>query len=155
MAKKVAVLGAGSWGSVLASLLDENGSDVKLWSYNPTQVKELNEQHTNKRYIKDFTFAESLVATNDLSEAIDGVDYILFVVPTQVTRSVAKQVAKFWPIETKRLILSMLRKELKRRLIYGSLKCWLKKLPQVIVTRSRSFPGQVRLRMSLPMTLPW
>ncbi|KRK90027.1 NAD(P)H-dependent glycerol-3-phosphate dehydrogenase [Lentilactobacillus sunkii] len=93
MAKKVAVLGAGSWGSVLASLLDENGSDVKLWSYNPQQVKELNEQHTNTKYIKNFTFSDSLVATNDLKEAIDGVDYILFVVPTQVTRSVAKQVA--------------------------------------------------------------
>ncbi len=95
MSKKIAVLGAGSWGSVLASLLDENGSDVKLWSYNPDQVKEFNTDHTNSKYIKDFTFSDSIIAYNDLAEAIDGVDYILFVVPTQVTRSVAKQVAKF------------------------------------------------------------
>lgn len=94
MSKKIAVLGAGSWGSVLASLLDENGSDVKLWSYNPDQVKEFNTDHTNSKYIKDFTFSDSIIAYNDLAEAIDGVDYILFVVPTQVTRSVAKQVAK-------------------------------------------------------------
>ncbi|EHO52347.1 NAD(P)H-dependent glycerol-3-phosphate dehydrogenase [Lentilactobacillus kisonensis] len=94
MSKKVAVLGAGSWGSVLASLLDENGSDVKLWSYNASQVKEFNEKHTNSKYIKNFTFSNSITAYNDLAEAIDGVDYILFVVPTQVTRSVAKQVAE-------------------------------------------------------------
>lgn len=93
MGKKIAVLGAGSWGSVLASLLDENGSDVKLWSYNPGQVKEFNERHTNSKYIKNFTFSESIVATNDLAEAVDNVDYILFVVPTQATRSVAEQVA--------------------------------------------------------------
>ncbi|GHP15150.1 glycerol-3-phosphate dehydrogenase [NAD(P)+] [Lentilactobacillus fungorum] len=94
MSKKVAVLGAGSWGSVLASLLDENGSNVKLWSYNAEQVKEFNEKHTNSKYIKNLTFSSSIVAYHDLAEAIDGVDYILFVVPTQVTRSVAKQVAE-------------------------------------------------------------
>ncbi len=94
MANKIAVLGAGSWGSVLASLLDENGAEVKLWSYNPQQVKEFNQTHTNPRYIKNFTFSTSIVAYSDLKEAIQGVDYLLFVVPTQVTRSVAKQVAQ-------------------------------------------------------------
>lgn len=94
MTKEIAVLGAGSWGSVLASILDENGSNVKLWSYNKEQVKEFNESHTNTKYIKNFTFSDSIKAYNDLGEAIEDVDYILFVVPTQVTRSVAHQVAE-------------------------------------------------------------
>lgn len=94
MAEKVAILGAGSWGSILASVLDENGSEVRIWSYNPEQVKELNEQHTNKRYVKDYTYSESIVAYSDIEAAIEGVDDILFVVPTQVTRSVARQVAE-------------------------------------------------------------
>ncbi|MDT7015030.1 NAD(P)H-dependent glycerol-3-phosphate dehydrogenase [Levilactobacillus namurensis] len=92
MSEKIAVLGAGSWGSILASVLDENGHDVRLWSYNPKQVEELNTQHTNSRYIKDFTFSSSLVAYADLATAIDGVDAILFVVPTKAVRSVAHQV---------------------------------------------------------------
>ncbi|AQW21850.1 glycerol-3-phosphate dehydrogenase [Lentilactobacillus curieae] len=94
MTSKIAVLGAGSWGSVLASVLDENGHDVRLWSYNKEQVDLFNSTHTNPHYIKDHTFSKTLVAYNDLAEAIDGAEYILFVVPTQVTRSVAKQVAE-------------------------------------------------------------
>ncbi|AYM03763.1 NAD(P)H-dependent glycerol-3-phosphate dehydrogenase [Levilactobacillus yiduensis] len=93
MSEKIAVLGAGSWGSILASVLDENGHDVRLWSYNPKQVEELNTQHTNTHYIKDFTFSPSLVAYSDLASALDNVDAILFVVPTKAIRSVAAQVA--------------------------------------------------------------
>ena len=40
MSEKIAVLGAGSWGSILASVLDENGHDVRLWSDNPKQAEE-------------------------------------------------------------------------------------------------------------------
>ena len=54
MAEKIAVLGAGSWGSVLANMLTENGHDVTLWSRNEEQVKQLNTEHTNPRYMKDF-----------------------------------------------------------------------------------------------------
>ncbi|CAJ1226625.1 NAD(P)H-dependent glycerol-3-phosphate dehydrogenase [Levilactobacillus zymae] len=93
MSEKIAVLGAGSWGSILASVLDENGHDVRLWSYNPKQVEELNTQHTNSHYIKNFTFSKSLVAYADMASALDGVDAILFVVPTKAVRSVAHEVA--------------------------------------------------------------
>lgn len=89
MSEKIAVLGAGSWGSILANLLDENGSEVSLWSYNPDQVKELNEKHTNTHYIKDFTFSETLKAYSDLKQALEGATTVLFVVPTKAVRSVA------------------------------------------------------------------
>lgn len=94
MTEKVAILGAGSWGSILASVLDENGSEVRLWSYKPEQVKEFNEKHTNKRYVKDYTYSESIVAYSSIEETIEGADDILFVVPTQVTRSIARQVGE-------------------------------------------------------------
>ncbi|MFC6180424.1 NAD(P)H-dependent glycerol-3-phosphate dehydrogenase [Lactiplantibacillus daowaiensis] len=92
MAEKIAVLGAGSWGSVLANLLDENGNDVRLWSNNPDQVAELNEKHTNEHYVHDFHYSESLKAYTDLDAALDGVAAILFVVPTGAIRIVAQQV---------------------------------------------------------------
>lgn len=92
MVKKIAVLGAGSWGSVLANLLVENGHDVALWTHDPKQIPEINEQHTNAHYLGDFKFHESLHATADLNEAIQHADVILFVVPTNAVRSVAEQV---------------------------------------------------------------
>ncbi|WP_261810203.1 NAD(P)H-dependent glycerol-3-phosphate dehydrogenase [Levilactobacillus humaensis] len=94
MSEKIAVLGAGSWGSILASVLDENGNDVRLWSYNPKQVEELNTEHTNSHYIKDFKFSPSLVAYSDLASALKDVQTILFVVPTKAIRSVAGEVAE-------------------------------------------------------------
>ncbi|ETY75284.1 glycerol-3-phosphate dehydrogenase [Lactiplantibacillus fabifermentans T30PCM01] len=93
MTEKIAVLGAGSWGSILANLLDENGNEVRLWSYSPAQVAELNDHHTNERYVHDFHYSESLTAYSDLAAALDGVAAILFVVPTKAIRSVAQQVA--------------------------------------------------------------
>ncbi|TPR17728.1 NAD(P)H-dependent glycerol-3-phosphate dehydrogenase [Apilactobacillus timberlakei] len=92
MVEKVAVLGAGSWGSMLANILSENGNEVHLWSYKPAQVEELNNKHTNTKYIENFTYSKDLVAYSDMKEAINGADDILFVVPAQVTRSIAQKV---------------------------------------------------------------
>ena len=51
MTEKIAVLGAGSWGSTLATVLVENGHDVKLYTNIPAQADELNEKHTNEHYM--------------------------------------------------------------------------------------------------------
>ncbi|KID41673.1 NAD(P)H-dependent glycerol-3-phosphate dehydrogenase [Fructilactobacillus fructivorans] len=91
MTEKIAVLGAGSWGSMLADILVENGHEVRVWSKSKEQVDELNTKHTNSHYIKDFTFPTKMKAYADMSEALDGVDDILFIVPSQATRSVARQ----------------------------------------------------------------
>ena len=54
MTEKIAVLGAGSWGSTLATVLVENGHDVKLYTNIPAQADELNEKHTNEHYMPGF-----------------------------------------------------------------------------------------------------
>lgn len=89
MGEKVAVLGAGSWGSVLANMLVENGHDVKLWSRDPEQVEALNEWHINPQYMKDFKYNQKLIATNDMDEAVRGAKYVLVVIPTKGLREVA------------------------------------------------------------------
>lgn len=91
MVKKVAVLGSGSWGSILANMLVENGNKVVAWTNMEEQAKELNEKHTNEHYVPGFTYEKDLVATTDLEVALDGVDAVLFVVPTKVMRLVAQQ----------------------------------------------------------------
>ena len=94
MNNKVAVLGAGSWGSILANLLVGNGDDVRLWSRDPEQVATLNEWHINPQYMKDFKYSKELKATNDMKEAVDGADYVLIVIPTKGLRQVAGKLNK-------------------------------------------------------------
>ncbi|XIF20467.1 MAG: NAD(P)H-dependent glycerol-3-phosphate dehydrogenase [Acetilactobacillus jinshanensis] len=88
--EKVSVLGAGSWGSMLANLLYENGYHVSMWSIDPKQVKELNTKHTNERYMKGFVYPKGLVTYNDMNQAVKGADDVFVVVPAQATRSTAK-----------------------------------------------------------------
>ncbi len=89
MAEQIAVLGAGSWGSVLANMLVENGHQVKLWSRNKEQVDQLNNDHVNPRYMHDFTYSTDLVATNDMTAAVKGATVVLIVIPTKGIRQVA------------------------------------------------------------------
>ncbi|GKQ43045.1 glycerol-3-phosphate dehydrogenase [NAD(P)+] [Companilactobacillus sp. RD055328] len=90
---KVAVLGAGSWGTILANLLVGNNHEVKLYGNNQQCVDEINNEHTNKHYLPEFSINEKLTATTDLKEAVKDVDIVLFVIPTQVIREVAKKLA--------------------------------------------------------------
>ena len=89
----IAVLGPGSWGTALSQVLNDNGHEVRIWGNIPDQIDEINTQHTNKRYFKDTVLDEKIVAYHDLAEVLKGVDAVLFVVPTKVTRLVAQQVA--------------------------------------------------------------
>ncbi|MCK1238999.1 NAD(P)H-dependent glycerol-3-phosphate dehydrogenase [Streptococcus uberis] len=92
--KKIAILGPGSWGTALAQVLNDNGHQVCLWGDSQEQIDEINQKHTNTRYFKDIVIDEKIKATTDLKEALKDANAILFVVPTKVTRLVAKQVAE-------------------------------------------------------------
>ena len=92
--KKILVLGPGSWGTALSQVLNDNGHDVRIWGNNPQQISEINTKHTNTLYFKDVVLDSKIVGYDDLSLALADVDAILFVVPTSVTRLVAKQVAQ-------------------------------------------------------------
>ena len=89
----VAILGPGSWGTALAQVLNDNGHDVRIWGNVPEQIDEINDKHTNSRFFKDLVLDENIKAYKDLSQTLAGVDAVLFVVPTKVTRLVAQQVA--------------------------------------------------------------
>ena len=92
MAEKIAVMGAGSWGSVLANLLVENGYDVTDWSRDVEQAQQLNDNHVNPSYMPHLNDHEKLRATGDMEAALQGADVVLMAIPTGGLREVARKV---------------------------------------------------------------
>ncbi|MER2064277.1 MAG: NAD(P)H-dependent glycerol-3-phosphate dehydrogenase [Alkalibacterium sp.] len=91
MGSKLAVLGAGSWGSALANVLHENGHHVSIWTRDETQKNEINMNHTNAHYLPEFKFPKDIKATIDLKKAVKDVEAIVIVIPTSGIRELAKQ----------------------------------------------------------------
>ncbi|MCR4716672.1 MAG: NAD(P)H-dependent glycerol-3-phosphate dehydrogenase [Lachnospiraceae bacterium] len=94
--KKIAVLGAGSWGTALAMLLDENGHSVTIWSIDPREVEMLNTKHEQEDKLPGVKLSETISVTGDLEEAVTAKDILLFAVPSVFVRGTAKSVAKFY-----------------------------------------------------------
>ncbi|MRG86414.1 NAD(P)H-dependent glycerol-3-phosphate dehydrogenase [Salinibacillus xinjiangensis] len=88
---KVAVLGAGSWGTALALVLGDNQHEVRLWTHRKEQAKEINETHMNERYLKGIELPKQITAYHDLQKAINDVEAIVLVVPTKAIREVCQQ----------------------------------------------------------------
>jgi glycerol-3-phosphate dehydrogenase (NAD(P)+) len=80
--KKICVLGAGSWGTAIASILAENAYDVTLWSRSDEIVTSINERHINNKYFPNHTLAHNITATTDMKQALNA-DIIFLVVPTK------------------------------------------------------------------------
>ncbi|WP_124727316.1 NAD(P)H-dependent glycerol-3-phosphate dehydrogenase [Staphylospora marina] len=95
MKRQVAVLGAGSWGTALASVLAENGHEVTVWARRKEQVDEINRNRTNEKYLPEATLPEGILATDDLREAVTDKSLVVFVLPSQSMRHVAAA-AKTW-----------------------------------------------------------
>jgi len=89
--RHVAVIGAGSWGTTLADLLAKKGMDVRLWAYERELEPEITKRHENGLYLPGIRLSPRLSCTCDLSTAIDGAPLVLFVTPSQVTRSILRE----------------------------------------------------------------
>ena len=89
----VAVLGGGSFGTVLANLMAEKGIPVRLWMRNAEAVGEINERRTNHHYLPGVTLADSLMATCELADALTGVDVVFVAIPSSGFRDVVRQAA--------------------------------------------------------------
>lgn len=89
---KLAVIGAGSWGTALAIVLADNGYDVHLWTRKAEQKDEINHERTNATYLPGITLPENISGQTSLEEAIAGVQTIIIAVPTKAIREMMKKI---------------------------------------------------------------
>lgn len=91
---KIGVLGSGTWGTALARMLAVNGNDVTVWSAIEKEVETLSKKriHPNLMGMK---IPAEIVFTGDIQTACDGMEMIVFAVPSVYVRSVAKQAKEY------------------------------------------------------------
>ncbi len=93
MSQKIAVIGAGSWGTTLANLLAKKGHAVRLWSYEDDVTEAIRDTGQNTVYLPDIDLSQNLTAISDLSAAVDGVATVVSVSPSQHVRQVMSRAA--------------------------------------------------------------
>lgn len=95
--RKIAVIGAGAWGTALAAHAARLDHEVKLWAHEAAVSKDIQEHHENKLFLEGVPLPKNLVASSDAKEVLDGAEIVIFVPPSAFLRSVAKAVGPHVP----------------------------------------------------------
>ena len=90
LSKRVAVIGAGSWGTALALVAARNGHEVTLWAREPEIARAIESASRNPFYLSDFELPRNVHATTSIENALDGCDFALVVVPSHAMRDVVR-----------------------------------------------------------------
>ena len=130
--KKVAVYGAGSWGTALALQLARNGIDVLLWDFNPEHIALYEKERQNTLYLPDIPFPDNLHGTDSIEAMMAHSDDQLIVIPSHGFRDLLKNLkpyltsshAIFWAtkgleVGTGKLLHEVLIEELGEEIPYG------------------------------------
>lgn len=92
---KIAIIGAGAWGTTLAILLSQGSHEISIWSYEKEVADTFQTTRENKKYLPGFPLNQKIHILNGLKESIAGSDFVIFAVPTQHLRNIIKEAAHF------------------------------------------------------------
>jgi glycerol-3-phosphate dehydrogenase (NAD(P)+) len=95
--KKVAVIGAGSWGTAIALVLAKKGVEVSLWVYDAAEILELEEKRENTLFLPGYKLPDNIKFTNSYATALEGTHDICMVVPSHGFRTVFEGLAHHIP----------------------------------------------------------
>jgi glycerol-3-phosphate dehydrogenase (NAD(P)+) len=98
--KRLAILGAGSWGTALAIALAPRFDQIRLWARDPTKAITIAQTRENAAYLSGFQFPGQVAVSHDLKESLAGAELVLSVVPSRYLREVMRQAAPFVARET-------------------------------------------------------
>ena len=91
--RRVAVLGAGSWGTALAMHLARVGHDVRLWARDPATVRDIRERRANVVYLPDILLPEGVTPTASLADAVAETELVVCAIPSHGCRTVLRETA--------------------------------------------------------------
>ncbi len=94
---KVAVIGAGSWGTALSQLLGSSGHEVMLWARKPEVAEYINTEHANPRYLSEVRLSDSVRSSSSLDEVISEAQAAVIVTPSKTIRETARSLAAIAP----------------------------------------------------------
>lgn len=103
MTKRIAIVGAGSWGTALAVFAARAGHDVTLWSRDPELAKSINQQRTNSRYLQSVSIPDRVTATNQL-DRLEEASLVLLATPSH---SIRQLLTDFPPLNHETIIVSV------------------------------------------------
>jgi len=93
--EKIAVIGAGSWGTALTKPIGDLGQTISLWGHRKEHVEELKTTRQNKTYLPGYILPETVSPVSDLREAVEGHTIVVMVVPSHVFREVFRELEPF------------------------------------------------------------
>ena len=93
--RRVAVLGAGSWGTALAVHLGRVGHDVRLWARDPSLASDIEKRRANAVYLPDISLPDSVTVTDVIAEALFDTELIVSAIPSHGCRAVMRTAAPF------------------------------------------------------------
>ena len=92
---KIGILGAGSWGTALSLLLDDNGHQVQVWSAFEEEVHMLDQKHEHQAKLPGVKIPETVHFTTDLEMCVRDQDIVVLAVPSPFTRNTAQKIKSF------------------------------------------------------------
>jgi glycerol-3-phosphate dehydrogenase (NAD(P)+) len=96
-ARRVAVLGSGSWGTTFAKILADGGSDVALWARRPEVAKEISESKRNSDYLPGVNLPRTLWSSHVVEEVLDGTEMVFVAIPSQTLRDNLRSIRPLIP----------------------------------------------------------
>ncbi len=102
---EIGIIGAGSWGTALSTVLEKNGHQVTIWSVDEKEIQMLNEHHEHMEKLPGVRLPDSIQYTASLEQAVRGKDALVFAVPSMYVRETARKAAAL--IAEKQLVISV------------------------------------------------
>lgn len=93
--KRIAVLGGGSFGTVIANIAAQNGHHVKQWMRDSARVDEVLQTRENKRYLPGYPLSDNLTPSSDIQQVLEGAELVFVAIPSSSFRQVVKLVAGY------------------------------------------------------------
>ena len=104
MKSKIAVIGGGSWGTALATILAKNNYEINIYVREDNLISDINQKHINTAYFPDIKLSDNIKASNNLQKIVENAEQIVISVPTDATRTIMNKIVPY--LDENKIIIS-------------------------------------------------